>query len=103
MDLGDVVDPFEITAEELEERIASVEGATLRAALIEAGVEAPRAKLTVDALLELDSFAQLALAVSVLTEEEVRWALLVLARTFNALTRDAEAFAAWENASADAT
>jgi hypothetical protein len=94
------VDPFEISAEELEERLGSVEGATLRAALIEVGFAMPRAKLTVESLLAMESLPQLALALSVLTREELHWALLAFLHSWYQDRLDEAAFAAWQDGSA---
>ena len=97
---GELHDPWELTPEEIDERLARIEGddveaRALRAALGEAFKTGTRAVITTEALADMPSSLHLHYAIKALTGEECRWALHVMMRSVHALRMTPEQLEEW--------
>ncbi len=94
-------DPWELTPEEVEERISGLnkyeleEAEALRRMLRTMGTEWPRAKLNVEALVDMSSSVELLLAIKALSAEECRWALHNVLWSIHGLRKTPEEFQEW--------
>jgi hypothetical protein len=91
----------ELTPEEIEDRLSGLgehdfeEAKALQRILRTMGTEWPRAKLNVEALVNMSSSVELLLAIKALSDEECRWALHNVLYSLHKLHRTPEEFDKW--------
>lgn len=88
-------DPWELTAEEVAERVQDVTNPVLRQILEALWNDAPRTQLNLQALGDMPSIGALRVAVDVMTESELRSALFAVLYTHHVTTLTPEEFERW--------
>jgi hypothetical protein len=88
-------DPFELSAEELEERLADVSHPVTRQLLEAMWRSGPQAQLNVRALFEMANAGVLYTAIQLLTEQELRTALYLTLTEVHQMQMTPEQFQEW--------